>query len=385
MVVLIDCLSSVSGGAASYLRNLGPLLSDRFEESPEGHCLKLLAHEEQRPLVQTIPDSRCIWMHGKRLGGYRRVLWERMNLPRITREQRVDVLFTPYQIAPTVYGVKQVLMLCNMEPFRFRDFRYSPGTWLRNYVLHFHSLRSLRAADRVIAVSEFTKDQLVNSIGVGPYRVRTIHHGRDTEFSPEGDIKKDQKMLARIGLQGNYLLTCGSLLPYRRCEDVIAAFERCADLLDTETKLVIAGSGTDNRYVKLVRKAIENSPCRDRILAVGHVPRETMMALYRRCLLFVTATEIEACPNIAIEAMSSGCAIISSDRPPLPEMFKGCSLEFRARDIENMVLQLRTCLEDEALRCDLKARSAERAEAFSWEKCAEETYSALVEWQDMKA
>ena len=91
---------------------------------------------------------------------------------------------------------------------------------------------------------------------------------------------------------------------------------------------------------------------------------------------------IEACPNIAIEAMAAGCTIVSSDRPPLPEMFHGCSLEYRARDIDHLAQRIRLAIDDANLRRELRARAIRRSEVFSWDKCAKETYTALTEWPD---
>lgn len=383
MNVLINCLSALSGGAVSYLHNLVPLLTRQFEESPENHSLRILAHESQRELLGDVPDSQCVWTRGARPTGWRRILWERRNITRIARETNADVLFTPYQIGPCVEGLKQVLMLRNMEPFFSNRYRYSLSSFIRNYFLLRASIRVLRMASRVIAVSEFARNHLIHKIGIDTERIWTIYHGYGQSVS--WDSKKDCEILIRIGVENDYVLTCGSLLPYRRCEDVIAAFNRCAIGLETCIKLVIAGNGTDHRYDKMIRKAIASSPFRKRIRYLGHVPSEIMAALYRKCFVFVMASEIEACPNIAIEAMASGCAIVSADQPPLPEMFQGASLEYEARDINHLVEQIHRCIDHEDLRRKMKIRAIKRAEAFSWEKCARETYAALTEWPEGKA
>ena len=376
----MSCLSSVSDGAVSYLRNLVPLLSRQFEESSANHSLQILAHRSQRELFPSIPDSKCLWTTGLRPSGWRRILWERQNIARITRDTKSDVLFTPYQIGPRVKGLKKILLISNMEPFLFGAYRYSLKSLLRNHLLRWKSSRELCGADRVIAVSGFAEDQLKEGLRIPPERIRKIYLGRDKAFSPIGDPSEDLDRLKNLGVEGEFLMTCGSLLPYRRCEDVIAAVNLCAGSLSSEIKLVIAGSGTDKRYGELIQSAIASSPYHDRILALGHVSKAAMISLYRRCLACIIATEIEACPNIAIEAMSSGCAIISSDRPPLPEMFGENSLVFTSRDIENMGQKIHACLNDEALRGKFGKQALERSRSFSWEKCAQETYDALVEW-----
>ena len=374
------CLSSVSGGAVSYLRNSILLLRKQFEDSSKKHNLQILAHESQKELLSSVYDAQCTWITGPRPAGWRRIVWEWQNMPRIAQDTNADVLFSPYQVGPRVKGLKQVLMIRNMEPFLFEEYRYGLKSLLRNHLLRWQSSRALCSVDRVIAVSGFVEDQLKEGLDIPPERIRRVYHGRDMAFSPDGDPDEDRGRLEAIGVEGDFLLTCGSFLPYRRCEDVISAFNLCADSLGANIKLVIAGSGSDARYANTIRRAISASPYRERILAVGHVSKGAMISLYRGCLACILATEVEACPNIAIEAMSSGCEIVSSDRPPLPEVLAGCSLQFRARDIEDLVVQIKRSVTDSFLRKDMKKKALERANDFSWEKCARETYSALVDW-----
>lgn len=374
------CISAISGGAVSYLRNMVPILNSLFESSVNGHRIKFIVHESQKNLLPTVIDSSYIWAHGPRPMGLRRLLWERRHMPRIARDHQADVLFTPYQVGPHVPGVKHVRMIRNMEPFEFGKYRYSFQTAVRNYVLRRQSSLSLRQADRVIAVSGFAEEYLRENLRIPCDRIRRIYHGRDLDFSSQSDLEEDTTALRKMGIHGKFLLTCGSFLPYRRIEDVIVAFNRSADFLSSETLLVIAGSGNDARYAKKIRQLIAASPDPDRIIVLGHVSKKNMATLYRRCLVFLFASEVEACPNIAIEAMSSGCPIISSGHPALKEIFNGCALHFCSRDINGLVLQIRACLENRSLRNELKRLAEERAKSFSWDTCARQTYNALMNW-----
>ena len=268
------CLSSVSGGALSYIHNMAPLLNDLFKNSQHGYRLTFLAHREQRDLFSSIDESHIIWITGKHLKGYRRIVWECKNMAPIAIQRNADILFTPYQIGPRVVGRKQILMLRNMEPFLCSSYSYSLNSRIRNSLLKQASLRSLRKADRVIAVSDFARHHLIHRIGINSDLICMIHHGQNTRFIPNGDDEKDQELINGLGIRSEFILTCGSLLPYRRCEDVIAAFNQSVNRLPADVQLVIAGAGTDGRYGDLIRQTIVASPYRDRILAVGYVPWE---------------------------------------------------------------------------------------------------------------
>jgi alpha-1,3-rhamnosyl/mannosyltransferase len=267
-----------------------------------------------------------------------------------------------------------------MEAFHFHRYKYSFNNWVRNQLLEIGSRKSIMSGDRIIAVSGFVEGYLLRSIRIHPSRIRRIYHGRDETFGHKGEIIHDSSLVADLGIHGDFILTCGSLLPYRRCEDVIAAFSRIEPIVQRELTLVIAGSGADRHYARVLEKAVEESNAADHIRKVGHVSTEAMKALYRCCRLCVIATEVEACPNIAIEAMEAGCVTVASDSPPLPEIFAGAVVHFPSRDFSALTEAMQRCLTDENLRKELSAQARNRAKDFSWNRCARETYSALVDW-----
>ena len=144
--------------------------------------------------------------------------------------------------------------------------------------------------------------------------------------------------------------------------------------------LVIAGSGNDKRYGRILAKSVAESGVERQIYMTGHVSKEIMQALYRRCRLFITASEIEACPNIAIESLACGCVVIAADQPPLPEIYAGAAQHFAARDVIAIAGCIHRCIQDEDYRSKLSAKALARAAGFSWIRCAQETYDALVNW-----
>jgi len=377
----MHCLSQLSGGAKAYLRNVAPLLCQHFKNSPEGHTLKLLAHNEQRDLLEFVDPAQIIWVTGERPAGKKRVIWELKNLPRIIESEGIDVFFNPYQIGPNVPNVKQVLMLQNMEPFLCKGLSYSFNSRVRNYLLKEWSTYCLKKADRVISISEFVKKYLVQNLGIEKSRIRLIYHGTDQEKYLKLNPGRAKDVLEKLGVREKFILTCGSLLPYRRCEDVIGAFSKCAEKIGENVQLVIAGTGNDKKCHQLIENSIKKSPYRNRICRVGFVPWELMIDLYKRSLCCVLATEIEACSIIAIEAMTMGCAIISSDCPPLPEILNGSTLQFESRNVDQLANRILHCVEDENVRKKLKSLALNRAKDFSWVKCGLETYSALTDWQ----
>ena len=358
MKILINLLSSGSGGAMSYVRNMVPLLAKRFHDSNE-HELVILAFQKHVDEMGDMPKSTTVIKVERERAGVRRVLWEMYAIQKIIDDNGVDVFYTPYQLAPNVEGVKTVSMIRNMEPFRFTNYRQVLKNFLRNVILKIGSERTLLRSDRVIAVSDYAMRECVDEIGVNLNQLKKIYHGRDTRFSPVKGIDGD-KLLGELGIDSEYIFTCGSILPYRRVEHIVNAFNIWQDA--PNYKLVIAGSGNDQRYASLLRRFIEKSPAPENILLIGHVSPETMRVLYRNCRLFITATDIEACPNMGIEALSSGCNILSSSNEPMPEIFQDAAQYYSSEDLSSLTNALPS-----AWRCadDVNAKAVQRAEDFS--------------------
>lgn len=374
---LVNCLSAGSGGSLSYVRNLLPRLVAESERQgiPGRFCF--LHGRQQRALFDEIDEAERIEVEDAVCSSpLRRYLWESRHLPQVAAKHSVGQVFLPSQFGAIVDGVENVLMIRNMEPFFAGRYRYALAKGLRNRVLAPLSRRALYRADRVIAVSEFSKRYCLEQIGIPEQRLALVYHGRNPDFSPQRR-DGDSEVLARYGLTGDYIFSCGSMLPYRRFEDIIAAYGRLLTERSGLPPLILAGGQEDRAYDGLVRAAIAETASEGAIRHIGRLPYEDMQVLYRNSLVFVMSSEIEACPNVGIEAMSSGCAILASDSPPLPEIFQDAAVYYPSRDDVGLAARLAELLDGPDRRKELSNRAVARAGFFSWQKCAEETFAVL--------
>ena len=379
MRVLVNCLSLRSGGAVAYLRNLLPLLPPELDRR-NAQLIALTRADQQHLLPASLPGNQRIVVPSAEVVGIMRLVWERRHLGTITRNSGTQVIFTPYQIGTPVHGVCTVSMLRNMEPFFEGNYPYTLKSRVRNHILRVQTRRFLHRSDAVIAVSEYVADYARTALALNPDRITRIYHGRDSTFS-ESASDTDQGKLHRLGIQHPYVFSCGSFLPYRRLEDVINAFADFVAKRVDHPVLVLAGSGTDSHYRNRIASLTKTSPFAAQILYVGQVDRDTMVALYRQSRVFVTSTEIEACPNIALEALSAGCRILSADIPVLREIFSSAATFYPARQVAALAAGIEHAWTDEAGSALLRNAAQARSEAFSWQMCASQTADLLIRVQ----
>ena len=118
----------------SYARNLLPLLFEKFVEAGS-YKLYLLVFQKHCDEVGYIPASIQVIKIERELGGAKRALWEMVTVPRLVKQHGIDIVYTPYQLAPKLSGVKTVSMIRNMEPFLFRKYKYDRKTDRRCHCL----------------------------------------------------------------------------------------------------------------------------------------------------------------------------------------------------------------------------------------------------------
>lgn len=368
MRVLINALSATIGGGLTYARALIPLLRDRLSS------LTVVCPDS---LASGMPEGNgTIPVTASLVRGSRRFLWEKIHLEKLLRQREIHVLYTPYQVAVQPDNVKRVCAFRNMEPFFSSRYRYAAESAARNDLLRHLTARCFQQADRVIAVSDFAAEFAVGNLGLPKEKVRRVYHGRD-ETLLKADRAEDDAVRCQMGIGGPYVFTAGSLLPYRRTEDVIVAFEKSIAAADPLAVLVIAGSGTDRAYRRVLARAVNRSRCGSRIRMLGHVSREKMRALYKGCRMFVSASEVEACPNIGIEAMTAGCPVIAARSGPAEEIYERGALLYPPRDTVNLSELMMSLWSDDGLRREQGASATRRSEAFGWQACARETADVL--------
>ena len=374
MHVAINLLSAGSGGAINYARSLTPLLNATIEA--RGGKLTVIAYDGLLSTSSLGQNGIHDLVVFPRRSGLARVAWERVHLRNVLKNINPDIVFFPHQIGPKIEEVPVVMMIRNMEPFFFNAYPSPLKKKIRNYVLREASKRSCRRASHVVCVSKYVHAYAAKELGIVGACTSVIYHGRDPRFSPNQAVT-DKAVLSKYQLdEAGFLLTCGSLLPYRRCEDIVRSFLENVSPQFPGLKLIVSGAVLDRHYFEKICSP-QHAPNK-KVHFVGHVSPDDLAALYRHCKLFITATEIEACPNIAIEALASGCKIVSAMTQPLMEIFGAAAAYYPRRSVLELSNTITTLLSNTERHDEMAQIALARSQDFSWEKCAQETYEMLV-------
>jgi len=222
-----------------------------------------------------------------------------------------------------------------------------------------------RRADRIVASSACTRDDVLKLLPVEPERVVVVPGGIDPIFEPK-PAAEVAACLAPLGLRaGEYLLFLGTIEPRKNLARLLHAVERAGSEIGP---LVLAGEkGWNNAGI---RHAVARLARDGRVRDLGYVPDDLRVALYAGARAFVYPSLYEGFGMPPLEAIACGTPVVTSNVSSLPEVMGDAALFVDPEDVSALASGLTRLWRDEALRADLRARGLARAREFSWDRTA---------------
>lgn len=248
----------------------------------------------------------------------------------------------------------------------------------RNWYLR--KLQSLKNAGLLLAVSEYSRREAIEVLGLPEDRVVSTSEGIDDRFRPL-KISPEQEMVLRrrYSLTRKFVLYTGGIDYRKNIEGLIEAYALLPYSLRREHQLAIVGKSEnpDRRRLQLLarRAGLQDGE----LVLTGFVPDEELVALYNLCALFVFPSLHEGFGLPPLEAMACGAPAIGSNATSIPEVIGWDEALFDPRDPKTMAAKMQQALTDEGFRAALRAHGLRQAKNFSWETSARRALEALEE------
>ena len=281
------------------------------------------------------------------------------------RLRDVDVVHSPaLAVPPRSRDVPLIVTVHDAAPLVFPDTYPTRGRWF-----HRTGFRAVaRRADVVIAPTRAAADEITSHTSVRGDRIEIVPHGVDQEIADDDAVAETRTSLG-IG-DAPYALWVGTLEPRKNVGTLLSAFRRVV-AAGLPHHLVLVGSKGWLDTASAIREPMVELG--DRVHLTDAVPDRALRALYHGAALLALPSFHEGFGLPALEAMAQQTAVVCSDIPVLREVAGDAAVYVRAHDVDAWGEALVELLRDDRRRAELARAGRDRAEGYTWRRCADRT------------
>lgn len=333
------------------------LLTDR---SPE----KDLDLQESIRSLQLAPNFKVVSLCES---GANKFLWNAWILPRYVRVHPVDILQVQY-ITP-FFVPKKVKIVTIIHDVSFKVF---PQMIKKMDLFFLNNLipLSLKRADKIIGVSQFTAQEIIKHYKIDESKVDWIHNAVAENFFTDISYDQMEAVRKKYVLPEKFVLYIGTLQPRKNLPALIEAYVKMSSEKRGDLKLVLAG-GKGHNFDSQIKDCIKAYSLKDYVFLPGFIDEADKPVLIKLAHAFCFPSLYEGFGIPILEAMTLGVPVLASDIPPHREVTGGSALLFDTGKPAEFAEKLLRIVTDENLRLGLKEKGMLQAKNFSWEKTAQ--------------
>ena len=360
MKVAIDIRRMTEFGVGTYIRNVVRTLA-RLDRESKYFLIGLPAKMAE---FGALPPN----FHAVALADGDNTLKGNLAFRAIVRRLGCDLVHIPHLFwIPRGLGCPYVLTVHDLLEHMYGSRNASS---LRRSMHFYLTRRVLRRAARVIAVSQFTKNEIEKLLALPHARIEVVYNAIDERFLHGHATDADRELIAqRYLVNYPFILYAGAIRPHKNVVRIIEAFSALKSELQKEQecpdlKLIIIGDDLSSH--PRLRRTVVRSGVQNDVRFLGFVPIEVLRIFYDVAKIFVFPSLYEGFGLPPLEAMAHGTPVVTSNTSSLPEVAGNAALLVNPENVFEIRRGLQRVLLDPALREQMKQRGYEQAQRFSW-------------------
>jgi len=263
-----------------------------------------------------------------------------------------------------IFKTKSKIVITVNDLFMYKKYPFNQKT--RSYLGRYFFRSSLKKAHAVIAISNFTKMEILKTFGLDESKLHVVHCAPG--IAPQNPKKAKAVLLNNYRIADSFILLVSTIEPRKNILGMVKAYERLIEHHLIKEHLVIVGKkGWD---IENTLAYINSSRHRDRIHLAGFVPASDLAYFYQQASLFVYPSFMEGFGIPPLEAMQCGCPTLTSNTSSLPEIMQHPEMMFDPENINEITDTCLRILKDAAFRLDNMSKGKENVNRFSWKESA---------------
>ncbi len=289
--------------------------------------------------------------------------WFEFSVANFLNKYKPDLFLSPDGYMSLKANCKQLAVIHDIS---FEHYPDDVSFIVRKYY-HYFFPRFANKATRIATVSEFSKNDLVQTYKVQPSRIDVVFNGSNEIYSPISDELKLETQ-KRFSKEGEYFLFVGSLHPRKNISRLFKAFDLFKSSFDSDVKLVIVGE--KYYWTDEIKNTYLNMKFKEDVIFTGRLSNEELKNVLGSALALTYVPYFEGFGIPILEAMSCDTPVITSNITSMPEVAGNAALlvdPFSEKSIADAMVYI---YKDEDMRTDLIKKGRERKKEFSWDRSA---------------
>lgn len=352
------------GGIGTYTRNL----LQEFHHYANGFDVRAIVRERDSARVRKFCDDVTI------VDVPIYTFLEQLLIARASRH--CDLLHVPHFNAPLLYRGPLIVSIMDVIHLSSPAYRRKLST----FVYARPMLNAVaRKADHIVTVSNFSKNQIIQTLGIPGSRITVIPCGVAREFTADLPTPVSQEVARTLGLQLPFILYVGNLKPHKNVKTLLHAFANLRKRKRLFHSLLIVGD--DPRWKPAIVDECLSLGIADCTIFAPNVPQSVLPLIYTAADLLVMPSTLEGFGLPVLEAMACGTPVVASSAASLPEVGGNAALYFDPSSAEELAVLIERIVHSPELQVSMRDLGIQRARQFSWEQAARrhiELYSGLL-------
>ena len=294
---------------------------------------------------------------------------EQLLFPFQLYKENLDLMHFTHFNSPILYFKRSIVTIHDITPYFF------PGHKMKSIIrkIGFKTVffSSVKKAVKVIAVSENTKNDIVNHFKIKKAKINVIYEGTDSQFKIINDDQRTAEIKRKYGITKSFIFYTGVWRDHKNLVGLIKAFGILRNKYKLDYQLVLGGK--EDPYYPEVRETWEKLKLEQWIVRTGFIDQKDLPLFYNMAETFIIPSFYEGFGLIGLESFACGTPVISSNTTSLPEILGTAAIYFNPNNSEEMAEKIKLVLTDKKLYNELIEKGFEQVRKYSWETMGEET------------
>jgi len=336
-----------------------------FGNRPPPSLLKENTFKDTKIIKITQQRKRFNWLSGQLL------------FPRAIAKERLDIFHSTEYILPAFSKTKKIITVHDSISSDYKIY-WERSHFIRRIYFYLKN-ETLKRADKIIAVSDYTKKKIMELLRIEEERIKVIYEAAEDVFRPIDNSEILLNLKKKYNIDREFLLYVGVLDHHKNICGLIKAFSQVR-FKEIDLFLVGPEIKDDWGYFESMSILIEKFKLKNRVHILGYIPQDDLAGLYNMAKIVISVSFYDGFGLPILEAMACGRPVIASGNTSMREIVDSAGILVDPYSLEEITYAIENLLSDEDLRNLLSQKALVRAKEFSWEKTARET---LLLYEDL--